>query len=145
MKLLLQNLKTGKTEILNTPTPRVKKGHLLIRTNKSLVSPGTEKMLVDFGRASLLSKAKQQPNKVKQVINKARTDGIIPTYEAVNSKLSTPISLGYSNVGSVIATGDEVEGLIQYVKFAGFPVGSDETGLNAFKSTSERTMYADEL
>ncbi len=110
MKILLQNLKTGKTEILNTPTPRVKKGHLLISTNKSLVSPGTEKMLVDFGRASLLSKAKQQPNKVKQVINKARTDGIIPTYEAVNSKLSTPISLGYSNVGSVIAIGDGVEG-----------------------------------
>ena len=65
-------------------------------------------MLLNFGKASYIEKAKQQPEKVKQVISKIKTDGLIPTLETVNAKLSTPLPLGYSNVGKVLAVGDNV-------------------------------------
>ncbi len=83
-------------------------GQLLIKTHLSLVSAGTERMLVEFGQANLLNKARQQPEKVLQVINKAKTDGIMATLETVRSKLDQPLPLGYCNVGEVIAIGDEV-------------------------------------
>ncbi|HHJ36223.1 MAG TPA: dehydrogenase, partial [Gammaproteobacteria bacterium] len=92
------------------PCPRVKPGHLLIRTSTSLVSAGTEKMLVDFGKANLIDKARQQPDKVKMVLDKVKTDGLMPTIEAVRSKMSQPLPLGYCNVGEVIEIGAGVEG-----------------------------------
>jgi len=67
-------------------------------------------MLVDFGRAGWLSKARQQPEKVREVLEKARTDGVAATYEAVRSKLDEPMPLGYSNVGQVEAVGPGVQG-----------------------------------
>lgn len=109
MKQLLQNLGDGQTTIMDVPTPSVKKNHVLIQTVKSVVSIGTEKMLVDFGKANFINKAKQQPDKVKEVLDKVKTDGITPTYTAVKSKLDQPIPLGYSNVGIIIAVGDGVE------------------------------------
>lgn len=108
MKQIIQNLSSGETSLIDVPTPSIQKGCLLIKTAKSLISPGTEMMLVDFGKANLVSKAKQQPEKVKQVISKVKNDGISATYEAVMSKLHEPISLGYSNVGEVIGVGDGV-------------------------------------
>lgn len=110
MKQILQSLRTGKTEVANVPCPAVKRGHLLIRTTTTLVSVGTEKMLVGFGQASLLGKARAQPDKVRQVIDKIRTDGLVPTMEAVFNKLDQPLPLGYCNSGVVLEVGDDVRG-----------------------------------
>jgi predicted dehydrogenase/threonine dehydrogenase-like Zn-dependent dehydrogenase len=110
MKQIIQNLRSGETILEDIPAPLVRKGHLLIQTSHSLVSLGTEKMLVEFGRSNLISKARQQPEKVKQVLDKIKTDGLIPTLEAVFNKLDEPLPLGYCNVGQVIAVGDGVSG-----------------------------------
>jgi predicted dehydrogenase/threonine dehydrogenase-like Zn-dependent dehydrogenase len=82
----------------------------LIRSHVSLVSAGTERMLLDFGKASLIGKARQQPEKVAQVLEKMKADGLIPTLEAITGKLSEPISLGYCNVGTVLSIGAGVQG-----------------------------------
>lgn len=107
MKQILQNLKTGKTEVVDVPYPQMKTGHLLVRTRASLISAGTERMLIDFGKANYFQKAKQQPDKVRQVLDKIRTDGLMPTIEAVRSKLDQPIQLGYCNAGTVVQTQGE--------------------------------------
>lgn len=111
MRQILQNLKTGATEIIEVPCPPVGRGQVLIRTACSLVSTGTERMVVDFGKAGLLAKARQQPEKVKQVLDKIKTDGVLPTLEAVSNRLDEPISLGYCNAGIVLETGDGVTDL----------------------------------
>lgn len=108
MKQILQHLKSGKTSLEELPAPVVRPGHLLIRTTRSLVSLGTERSLVEFSRANLIDKARQQPDKVKEVLNKIQSDGLIPTLEAVFSKLEEPLPLGYCNVGRVIAVGEGV-------------------------------------
>ena len=78
MKQLSQNLNTGVTDVLDVPCPQAIPGTLLIETRATLVSAGTERMLVEFGRASLVEKARQQPDRVVQVLDKMRTDGIAP-------------------------------------------------------------------
>ena len=112
MKQIFQNLKTGETLLEDAPCPRVLPGQLLIRTSATLVSAGTERMLVEFGKASLLNKARQQPDKVRQVLDKMRTDGALPTIEAVRSKLDQAIPLGYCNAGTVLEVGPGVEGFV---------------------------------
>jgi len=77
-------------------------GHAIIHTTKSLISVGTERMLVDFGKASLIDKARSQPDKVKMVLDKVLTDGVFATYETVRSKLNQPLPLGYCNVGKIL-------------------------------------------
>lgn len=101
MKQILQNLGDGTTELVEAPVPQSRNGHLLIDTHSTLISIGTERMLVEFGKSGLLAKARQQPEKVRQVLQKIGTDGLLPTIEAVRSKLGQPIPLGYSNVGVV--------------------------------------------
>jgi len=108
MKQLIQNFKTGETILEEIPVPQVRKGCVLIKTSRSLVSLGTEKMLVEFGKANFLEKARQQPEKVKQVFNKIKTNGLKPTIEAIFRKLSEPIPLGYCNVGEVVAIGEGI-------------------------------------
>ena len=105
MKQILQNLKDGSTEIAEVPCPRLAPGHLLLRTTRTLISAGTERMLVDFGKANPLEKARQQPDKVRQVLEKVRTDGLAPTLAAVRNKLEQPLPLGYCQVGVVAAVG----------------------------------------
>jgi predicted dehydrogenase/threonine dehydrogenase-like Zn-dependent dehydrogenase len=109
MKQIIQSLKTGKTELVEVPRPQVKPSHLLIRTTTSLISSGTERMLVEFGKAGWVEKARQQPDKVKQVIDKIRTDGLLPTLEAVQAKLDQPLPLGYCNVGVIEELGGPFE------------------------------------
>ena len=110
MKQVLQSLKNGETSLAEVPVPKCPKGYLLIETSKTLVSTGTERMLVEFGKASLLGKAKQQPEKVKDVLDKIKTDGLYPTLEAVFNKLDQPLPLGYCNIGRVIEIGENVTG-----------------------------------
>lgn len=109
MKQLLQSLKDGSTEVAEVPAPNLRRGHVLVRTSKSLVSAGTERMLVDFGKANVLQKARSQPDKVRMVLEKVKTDGLLATVDAVRSKLDQPLALGYCNVGRVIESG--VDGL----------------------------------
>ena len=108
MKQLIQYLQTGETILEEIPVPQVRKGCVLIKTSRSLVSLGTEKMLVEFGKANFLEKARQQPEKVKQVFDKIKTDGLKPTVDAILRKLSEPIPLGYCNVGKVVAVGEGI-------------------------------------
>ena len=110
MRQILQSLKTGITELVELPSPTVKPGQLLIQTTRSLVSLGTEKMLVEFGSASLIQKARQQPDKVKMVLDKIKTEGLMPTIETVFNKLEQPLPLGYCNVGKIIEVGKGVTG-----------------------------------
>ncbi len=102
MRQVLQNLRNGETSLVDVPCPKSIDGHALIRTSKSLVSVGTERMLVDFGKAGLLKKARSQPEKVKMVVEKVITDGLSATYDAVKSKLDQPLPLGYCNVGRIL-------------------------------------------
>ena len=105
MKQILQSLKTGETEIAEVPVPHVSQGQLLISTLQTLVSAGTERMLVEFGKAGWIDKARQQPDKVRMVLDKIKTDGLMPTVEAVFNKLDQPLPLGYCNVGRVAKVG----------------------------------------
>jgi NADPH:quinone reductase-like Zn-dependent oxidoreductase len=93
VKQILQNLKDGRTELAEVPCPRVGPGALLIRTTRTLIAAGTERMLVDFGKANPIEKARQQPDKVRQVL------------ETVRNKLEQPLPLGYCNVGVVVKEG----------------------------------------
>ena len=108
MKQLFQSLANGSALLADLPSHPVAPGHVLIRTSCSLVSAGTERMLVEFGKANWLDKARLQPDKVKDVLEKARADGLLTTLDAVKSKLDLPLALGYCNVGVVLAVGDGV-------------------------------------
>ncbi|TMX58609.1 bi-domain-containing oxidoreductase [Vibrio rotiferianus] len=108
MKQILQDMAKGGSNLVEAPTPKASTGNLLIDTSISLISAGTERMLVDFGKASLIEKARQQPDKVKMVLEKVQTDGLMTTLEAVQSKLAQPLPLGYCNVGIVNSVGKGV-------------------------------------
>lgn len=112
MKQVLQHLRSGEIEVAELPSPLVRPGHLLTQTSRTLISAGTERMLVEFGRAGLIAKARSQPEKVKQVLDKIRTDGLLPTLETVFNRLDEPLPLGYCNVGRVLEVGAGVTGLM---------------------------------
>ena len=131
MKQILQSLRTGITEVADVPRPALGGGQLLILTSRTLVSAGTERMLVEFGQANLLQKARQQPEKVRMVLEKVKTDGLLPTLESVRNKLDQPLPLGYCNVGVVaeigagvteFAVGDRVASNGQHAEVVSVPV-----------------------
>ncbi len=111
MRQLFQNLQNGRLLIEELPTPTVRSGHILIEAECSIISAGTERSLVGFGRGGFFRKAKAQPEKVRQVLQKVRTDGVLATLGAVKAKLSVPMQLGYSQAGRVLAVGEGVEGI----------------------------------
>jgi len=106
MQQIVQSLRNGTVRLLDVPAAGAAGGSLSIRSRASLVSAGTERMLLEFGRAGWIDKARQQPDKVRMVLEKLRTDGIAATLESVNAKLDQAIALGYSNAGVVIESGD---------------------------------------
>ncbi|WP_060483749.1 bi-domain-containing oxidoreductase [Pseudomonas sp. NBRC 111123] len=110
MKQVVQNMASGETSLVQAPVPGVRSGALQINTSRTLISAGTERMLVGFGKANWIEKARQQPDKVRMVLQKVQTDGLATTIEAVQSKLAQPLPLGYCNVGVVAATGAGVSG-----------------------------------
>lgn len=104
MRQILQSLNSGATVIADVPIPATQENKVLVKTSKTLISTGTERTLVNFGKSNVISKAKDNPDKVRDVISKIKTDGLHTTYAAVNAKLNEPIALGYCNVGKVIET-----------------------------------------
>jgi len=108
MKQVLQCLRTGRTSVEEVPSCGPSAGGVLIQTRASLISPGTERTLVEFGKAGLVGKFRSQPDKVKQVIDKIKADGLIPTLEAISRKLDQPLALGYCNAGVVLEVGPGV-------------------------------------
>ena len=113
MKQIFQNISNGETYIEDIPLPTVKKGEILISTLYSVISPGTEKSLIKFSKSSFFSKAVQQPDKVKEVIDKVKNDGPLSAMEAVKNRLNKPLELGYCSVGIVEEVG---EGVLQFKK-----------------------------
>ncbi len=111
MKQLIQSFKTGELGLFEVPSPVCEKNGALVQTTVSLVSAGTEKMLVDFAKKSMLAKAKDRPDLVKQVVDKMKKEGIRNTLEKVFTKLDTPIPLGYSLAGRVVQVGEELSGI----------------------------------
>lgn len=110
MKQIVQNLRSGKTELIEVPIPVLKPGFLLVKTRASLVSAGTERMLVEFGSKSLLGKVRSRPDLARQVLEKARQEGILTTFEMAFSRLDQVMPLGYSSMGEVVAVGEGVDG-----------------------------------
>jgi predicted dehydrogenase len=110
MKQVLQNLRSGEIDLAEVPCPQARPGHLLIQSRFSLISPGTERMLVEFGKSSLLAKARSQPQKVKQVLHKIKKEGLLQTIDVVFSRLDEPLPLGYCNAGVVVEVGEGVDG-----------------------------------
>lgn len=111
MKKLLQNLSDGNIKIIDTPIAKIGDSEVLIETHYSLMSPGTEKMLLEFGKSNWIDRIKKNPDKVRQVINKIKTDGLMSTVESVQAKLNEPIELGYCNTGIVKEVGKNVKSL----------------------------------
>ena len=111
MKQLIQSFKTGELGLFDVPAPICQKNGALVQTTVSLVSAGTEKMLVGFAKKSMLAKAKERPDLVKQVFEKMKKEGVRNTLEKVFAKLDTPIPLGYSLAGRVLEVGSGMSGL----------------------------------
>ncbi|BDU38857.1 bi-domain-containing oxidoreductase [Vibrio nigripulchritudo] len=109
MKQILQDMAKGGSSIVEAPAPKATKNHVVINTTTTLISAGTERMLVDFGKANLIDKARSQPDKVKMVLEKVQTDGLMTTVDAVKSKLAQPLPLGYCNVGVVEQVGSRID------------------------------------
>jgi len=108
MKQVLQNVRSGALELVEVPAPSPAPGQLLVRSAYSVMSPGTEKLALDFARKSLLAKARSRPDLVRQVLGKLRRDGPLATYRAVTSRLDGPQPLGYASAGVVLAAGEGV-------------------------------------
>jgi predicted dehydrogenase/threonine dehydrogenase-like Zn-dependent dehydrogenase len=108
MKQILQNNKTGRMAVTDVPAPVVQQGRVLVRASASLISAGTERMAVDEGKKSLIERARERPELVKQVLEKAKNEGLLKTFNAVRSKLGSSTALGYSAAGIVVGVGDGV-------------------------------------
>ncbi len=107
MKQLMQNLKNGDTIVTDAPIPKPQPGEALVRTAASLVSAGTERMVVEFAEKSLIGKARSRPDLVRQVFDKARREGLLTTLEAAFGRLDQPMPLGYSSAGTIVALAED--------------------------------------
>ena len=110
MKQLLQNMRAGLPVVSEVPCPSPRRGSALVRTAASLVSAGTERMLVEFAEKSLVAKAQSRPDLVRQVLDKARREGLLPTLQAAFNRLDQPMPLGYSSAGTIVELGDDMPG-----------------------------------
>jgi predicted dehydrogenase/threonine dehydrogenase-like Zn-dependent dehydrogenase len=111
VRQVVQSPKSGKLELLEVPAPAVAPGLVLVRNHFSVMSPGTEKMAIDFARKSLLGKARGRPDLVRQVLRKVQQEGPLPTFRAVMNRLDVPQPLGYACAGVVERVGDGVHGV----------------------------------
>lgn len=111
MKQLLQNMRDGKTQVVEVPVPQPRRGTALVQVAASLVSAGTERMLVEFAEKSLVGKAQSRPDLVRQLVDKARREGLVGTIESAFNRLDQPMVLGYSTAGTVVSVGDGMQGI----------------------------------
>lgn len=118
MKQLLQNMRDGKAEVVEIPVPVVKPGFVLVRNQVSVVSAGTERMVVSFAEKNLLGKARSRPDLVKQVLEKSRREGVISTVKATFNRLDQPMALGYSSSGIVVEAGAGAESFVPGMRVA---------------------------
>ncbi|HWS24005.1 MAG TPA: bi-domain-containing oxidoreductase [Anaerolineales bacterium] len=109
MKQVTQNMRDGKTSVQDVPIPTPTRGQALVRVEASLVSAGTERMLVEFGEKSLFGKARSRPDLVRQVLDKVKREGVVPTLEATFNRLNAPMALGYSSAGVIVELGPGME------------------------------------
>lgn len=105
MNQIIQSYRSGELWLADVPAPGVRSGGAVVRSAVSLVSAGTERMIIELAKKSLLGKAKARPDLVKKVIAKIRTEGLGQTIEKVFAKLDTPIPLGYSCAGTIVECG----------------------------------------
>src|SRR5512140_1709589 len=110
MKQLLQNMRDGKAVVEEVPAPTVREGSALVKTAASLVSAGTERMVVEFAEKSLVGKARSRPDLVEQVLEKAQREGLAGTIQAAFNRLDQPMALGYSSAGTIVALGEDMQG-----------------------------------
>src|SRR5574339_84998 len=110
MKQLLQNIKTGKSIVEDVPVPTPREGQAIVKVEASLVSAGPERMVVEFAEKSLVGKARSRPDLVKQVIDKARREGLVNTAQASLNRLDQPMALGYASAGTIVALGKNMQG-----------------------------------
>ncbi len=104
-------MRSGETLVVDTPVPRPAPGQVLVKTAASLVSAGTERMVVEFAGKSLLGKARSRPDLLKQMLDKARREGLLPALDAAFNRLDQPLLLGYSSAGIIVGLGEGVTGL----------------------------------
>src|SRR5512138_3948531 len=110
MKQLLQNTRSGKSTVEDVPVPTPREGQALVKTEASLVSAGTERMVVEFAEKSLVGKARSRPDLTRQVLEKARREGLITTVQSAFNRLDQPMALGYSSAGTIVELGSGMSG-----------------------------------
>ncbi|MFP6640585.1 MAG: alcohol dehydrogenase catalytic domain-containing protein, partial [Myxococcota bacterium] len=108
MKQIVQSARSGQLQLVDVPAPSAGRGQILVQNHFSVMSPGTEKLAMDFAQKSLLSKARSRPDLVSQVIKKVRQEGPLPAYRTVVNRLDSPQPLGYSSAGVVVDVGEDV-------------------------------------
>src|SRR5262245_37858339 len=109
MKQIRQYLRNGALDMSEVPLPQVRSGEVLIRTHFSFVSVGTEKMKVTQARMSMVDKARERPDQVRQVLDTLKEQGLVPTLRMVQERLKAPTTLGYSCAGTVVEAGAAVD------------------------------------
>src|SRR5512135_271979 len=111
MRQLLQNMRDGKAVVEDVPVPIARSGTALVKTAASLVSAGTERMVVEFAEKSLVGKARSRPDLTRQMLEKARREGLITTMQSAFNRLDQPMALGYSSAGTIVELGANMQGL----------------------------------
>lgn len=109
MQQVIQEVRSGKLTITEVPAPLAQPGEVLIANVASVISAGTERMVIDLARKSLLGKARERPDLVRRVIEKCRSEGVLTTFRQVREQLDTSLPMGYSSAGIVLACGPGVQ------------------------------------
>src|SRR5438045_476923 len=105
MQQVIEDYRSGTVSVAEVAAPGCRAGMVLVQTQASLISAGTEGAALRFGQQSLLRKAISRPDLARQVVEKIRSQGLKATYDVVQSRLDVPLALGYSSAGEVLEVG----------------------------------------